>query len=57
VVLAIEDDGGGFSLVQEHDGGLGLVGMREPVATVNGALDIESERGAGTRLTVEIPLD
>jgi signal transduction histidine kinase len=57
VVLAIEDDGGGFSLVQEHDGGLGLVGMRERVATVNGALDIESERGAGTRLTVEIPLD
>jgi signal transduction histidine kinase len=55
-VLAIEDDGGGFPLVQEHDGGLGLVGMRERVASVNGALDIESERGAGTRLTVEIPL-
>jgi hypothetical protein len=26
------------------------------VASVNGALDIESKRGVGTRLTVEIPL-
>ena len=30
--------------------------MRERVASVNGALDIESKPGAGTRLTVEIPL-
>jgi signal transduction histidine kinase len=56
VVLAIEDDGRGFSPMQAHAGGLGLVGMRERVASVNGALDIESKRGAGTRLTVEIPL-
>jgi signal transduction histidine kinase len=56
VVLTIEDDGGGFSQVQVRGGGLGLVGMRERVASVNGALDIESKRGVGTRLTVEIPL-
>jgi signal transduction histidine kinase len=55
VVLAVEDDGRGFS-AQAHGGGLGLVGMRERVASVNGALDIESKRGSGTRLTVEIPL-
>jgi signal transduction histidine kinase len=30
--------------------------MRERTASVNGALDIESDRGSGTRLTVEIPL-
>jgi signal transduction histidine kinase len=30
--------------------------MRERIASVNGALDIESERPPGTRLTVEIPL-
>ena len=56
VVLTIEDDGGGFSQGQVRGGGLGLVGMRERVASVNGALDIESKRGLGTRLTVEIPL-
>jgi signal transduction histidine kinase len=56
VVLRIEDDGRGFSPAQVGGGGLGLVGMRERVASVNGALDIESKRGAGTRLTVEIPL-
>ena len=56
VVLTIEDDGGGFSQVQARGGGLGLVGMRQRVASVNGALDIESKRDAGTRLTVEIPL-
>jgi two-component system, NarL family, sensor histidine kinase DevS len=56
VVLAVEDDGHGFSPSQVPGGGLGIVGMRERVASVNGALDIESKRGAGTRLTVEIPL-
>jgi signal transduction histidine kinase len=56
VVLAIEDDGAGFSLAQVRGGGLGLVGMRERVASVNGALDVQSIRGVGTKLTVEIPV-
>ena len=56
VRLAIEDDGRGFSPAQEAGGGLGLVGMRERVASVNGALAVYSQRGAGTRLEVEIPL-
>jgi signal transduction histidine kinase len=55
VTLAIEDDGRGFSQVQA-DGGFGLVGIRERVASVNGALEIESESGAGTRLAIELPL-
>jgi signal transduction histidine kinase len=56
VVLTIEDDGVGFSLIPGRDGKLGLVGMRERVASVGGELDIESKQGVGTRLTVEIPL-
>jgi signal transduction histidine kinase len=56
VALAIEDDGRGFSHTREADSGFGLVGMRERVASVNGALDIDSSHGAGTRLAVEIPL-
>jgi signal transduction histidine kinase len=56
VVLTINDDGRGFSRAQVAGDQLGLVGMRERAASVNGALDIESKPGAGTRLTVEIPL-
>ena len=56
VVLTVEDDGRGFSPAQVPSGRLGLVGMRERIASLNGALEIESKRGAGTRFTVEIPL-
>lgn len=54
VALTVEDDGRGFS--GRTDGGFGLVGMRERVTSLNGSLEIESKRGAGTRITVEIPL-
>ena len=56
VVLTIDDDGCGFPRARVPGDRFGLVGMRERTASVNGALDIESERGSGTRLTVEIPL-
>jgi signal transduction histidine kinase len=56
VVLAIEDDGRGLSGARTRDGGFGLVGMRERVASLNGSLEIESTRGSGTRIAVEIPL-
>jgi len=56
VLLSVEDDGQGFSRTREPVGGFGLIGMRERVASVNGSLDITSERGTGTRLAVEIPL-
>ena len=56
VVLTVDDDGRGFSRAQVPGDQFGLVGMRERTASVNGALDIESKPGAGTRLTVEIPL-
>lgn len=55
VTLTVEDDGRGFSRAQA-DGGFGLVGMRERVASVNGVLEIESESGAGTRIAIELPL-
>jgi signal transduction histidine kinase len=56
VVLTVEDDGVGFFAVPGRGGKLGLVGMRERVASINGELDIEAKPGVGTRLTVEIPL-
>jgi signal transduction histidine kinase len=56
VALAVEDDGRGFSQARGADGGFGLIGIRERVASVNGALDIESRSGGGTRLAIELPL-
>ncbi len=56
VVLAVVDDGRGFSQAREVDGGFGLIGIRERVASLNGALDLKSTGGAGTRLALELPL-
>jgi signal transduction histidine kinase len=56
VVLTVDDDGRGFPGAPVSGGQLGLVGMRERTTSVNGSLDIKSKPGAGTRLTVEIPL-
>jgi signal transduction histidine kinase len=55
VTAVIEDDGRGFTDGQGGSG-LGLVGMRERVALVNGRLRIESAPDAGTTLLVEVPL-
>ena len=56
LLLAVEDDGRGFSPAHATQGGFGLVGVRERVASLNGALDIQSRSGAGSRLTIEVPL-
>jgi signal transduction histidine kinase len=56
VVLSIEDDGVGLPELQPRDGGFGLVGMHERVASLNGSLDIQSTHGSGTRITAEFPL-
>jgi signal transduction histidine kinase len=57
----IEDDGKGFdvpsALQRTEDGrGLGLLGMKERTALVNGSLDIYSRPGSGTRITLRIPI-
>lgn len=58
VLLIIEDDGQGFDIdsltsQEEH---LGLHGIRERAALLNGTLVIESAPGLGTSLYIEIPL-
>jgi two-component system, NarL family, sensor histidine kinase DevS len=55
IQIEVTDDGVGFepTLVRE---GFGLVGMRERAALLGGTLEIESTKGAGTRLRAEIPL-
>jgi signal transduction histidine kinase len=54
VVAVIEDDGDGFDAAKAA--GDGITGMRERVALLGGRFQIESTRGAGTALVVELPL-
>jgi signal transduction histidine kinase len=55
VTAVIEDDGRGFVADEQRDGGLGLKGMKERVELVNGRFEVESSKGAGTTLVVEVP--
>lgn len=52
----VEDDGQGFGAEDEARGGIGLSGMRERLALVEGRLTIESRPGSGTTLVAEVPL-
>ena len=55
--MAVTDDGCGFDCrAVLTDKGLGLVGMRERAALLDGAITIESKPGTGTRITARIPL-
>jgi signal transduction histidine kinase len=54
LLLRIHDDGRGFA--PEREKGLGLLGMEERVMHLQGSFHIESARGAGTSVRVELPL-
>jgi signal transduction histidine kinase len=57
VVAVVEDDGRGLrSGPAGQSSGLGVVGMRERVALLGGTFTIESGRGAGVTLVVEVPV-
>ena len=56
LTLSIVDDGIGFDVDSAWGAGLGLVSMRERLDAIGGALEIHSQRGAGTRLKVWAPL-
>jgi len=61
VILTVEDDGVGFDpkmLPLEQDGGehMGLVAMRERAELLGGNLNIASQPGEGTRITVSLPM-
>jgi signal transduction histidine kinase len=56
VVLEVVDDGAGFDPVPAGTGSFGLAGMADRVAEVGGDLAVDARSGAGTRLTVRIPV-
>ncbi len=60
VTLDVLDDGVGFlpdatRAGGSPDGGFGLAGMRQRVQRLAGRLDVESEPGGGTAITVTVP--
>jgi signal transduction histidine kinase len=55
VELCVGDDGVGFEPGANHRG-LGLQGMRERVALLGGAVQLESAPGKGTMLTARFPV-
>jgi signal transduction histidine kinase len=53
--LSVADDGSGFDPVDARGGGLGLEGMAERARLVGGELDLRSEPGHGTEVTLRLP--
>jgi two-component system sensor histidine kinase DegS len=59
LVLNIADNGRGFdpaAVIPRSTGGAGLPGMRERANLVNGDVQLESEAGKGTKITLRMPL-
>jgi signal transduction histidine kinase len=62
ICAVIKDDGQGFDFDaamnhQTDAQGAGLFGIRERVSLLGGTLQISSQAGAGTQLSIEIPID
>jgi signal transduction histidine kinase len=60
IKLEVVDDGIGFSVPTSptefaHIGHFGLLGMRERAELIGGRLDVQSESGHGTTLSVQLP--
>jgi two-component system sensor histidine kinase TtrS len=55
VHLVIQDDGAGMD-VTSYGPGLGLIGMRERVESLDGRFTTESSPGQGTKIAVDLPL-
>ncbi len=53
----VEDDGRGFDVAAPNPETLGLAGMRERLALVEGRLQVESRPGHGTTIVAEVPLE
>ena len=58
VVVEVEDEGDGFDADAPGTGGggLGLFSVRERIEMAGGHLELDSERGRGTRVTITVPV-
>ena len=58
LMLTIEDQGVGFRVNEASGktGHYGLLGMKERAATIDGTLEVTSEPGRGTKVTLRVPI-
>jgi len=58
LMLTIEDKGVGFRVNEapSKTGHYGLLGMKERAATIDGTLEVASEPGRGTKVTLRVPI-
>jgi signal transduction histidine kinase len=56
VSAVVEDDGRGFDVADARADALGLVGMQERAALLDGLITIESGPGRGTTVALDVPL-
>jgi signal transduction histidine kinase len=56
LTMVVNDDGEGFDPARVT-AGTGIAGMRERAQELRGTLSVDSSRGAGTRLSLRLPLD
>ena len=59
--IKIKDDGKGFDVdrlnrVKVGEMGMGLIGIRQRLSSINGTLDIKSKKEKGTSLIIRIPI-
>src|SRR5206468_13092331 len=56
--LVLEDDGIGFTPEEQQSrfGHFGLIGIRERADEIDARLRVTSAKGAGTRITISVPL-
>jgi len=57
VSVDVRDDGCGFDAAADPAGGFGLRGMQSRAARMGGAVNIETEPGGGTAVSVRVPLE
>jgi two-component system sensor histidine kinase NreB len=56
LTLTITDDGIGFDVDASVGKGLGLISIDERIEAIGGTLDIRSEAGVGSTLTIVVPI-
>ena len=54
ITLMIEDDGQGFD-AKDKQSGMGMMGMRERVLSIDGKMSLESATGKGVCIVIEFP--
>lgn len=57
VIAIIKDDGIGFDPSVKKEGSFGIRGMKERVELLEGKLAIQSEKGVGTKVIIDVPIN